>query len=77
MSEVRIYMKRDPSGYLAEHPMVFDNTGKGWFYYEDNVEIWRGDWSKGQSWVYLSKECIHHTEAKVREDNEWELVGEL
>jgi hypothetical protein len=77
MSYVRIYMLKDQNAWLSEHPIIYDNSGKGWFYDEDRVCTGRGDWEKGQSWTYLSKDCRHHSEKTTKADPEWELVAEL
>ncbi len=78
MSDVRIYMKKNQNAWDAQHPTIFDNSGKGWFYWEDNVAINRNLSEKQQrGFTYLCKQCIHHTEQSIITDPEWELVGEL
>lgn len=69
MSEVRIYMRRGDSD-----PILFDNSGRGWFYIEDDIAREHGeDW---QLWVRLTKDCFDHKEQDAI-NRGWKKVGEL
>lgn len=73
---VRIYMNKRDDAYLAEHPYIYDDSGAGWFYGEDNVAIRRGE-KAGYYWCKLSPGDVYYGEESIIMDPNFMLVATL